>query len=390
MAKSQYVGVDGVARKVDTGYVGVDGVARKLTKGYVGVDGIARECFGGSMVHWKKYNVKSNTTYLRTESNIRFEGSSINSFDPARYTAYTNYTFSSNNGFQGTGDYNSYSFSSSTPLATVQAALTNKYIIFTSHSAELISEVISWGSNPDSSGRTLLTYSGIRQEAESITTYEKGEIFYGVVEVISGILPENGALIEGTLDGDYFILMIDNTLYYYERAQSATWQKYGCVTSFAYIGYTTSIAQYQGGASPYTPERWDVTTYDQYTFDTTNGFSVYGNYEFHEITQNTNLSEITAAIVGKYSYYSSSDELTEYVSIDSIWMDDNGCLAVKYTVKKYAATKETSYSSDSTLYDTIITIDGLFPEEGTLIDGSTVDSYCVIEIDGTKYYYKRV
>lgn len=45
MAKAQYVGVNGVARKVKQPYIGVDGVARKVKSGYVGVNGVARQFF---------------------------------------------------------------------------------------------------------------------------------------------------------------------------------------------------------------------------------------------------------------------------------------------------------------------------------------------------------
>ena len=54
MANGQYVGVNGVARKVTSPYIGVDGVARNVKSGYVGVDGVARLFFapesGGAVV----------------------------------------------------------------------------------------------------------------------------------------------------------------------------------------------------------------------------------------------------------------------------------------------------------------------------------------------------
>ena len=54
MATGQYVGVNGVARKVTSPYVGVNGVARNVKSGYVGVDGVARLFFapesGGAVV----------------------------------------------------------------------------------------------------------------------------------------------------------------------------------------------------------------------------------------------------------------------------------------------------------------------------------------------------
>ena len=45
MATGQYIGVNGVARKVTTPYIGVNGVARNVTSGYVGVNGVARLFF---------------------------------------------------------------------------------------------------------------------------------------------------------------------------------------------------------------------------------------------------------------------------------------------------------------------------------------------------------
>ena len=54
MATGQYIGVDGVARKVTSPYIGVNGVARNVTSGYVGVNGVARLFFapddGGAVV----------------------------------------------------------------------------------------------------------------------------------------------------------------------------------------------------------------------------------------------------------------------------------------------------------------------------------------------------
>ena len=47
MAKAQYIGVNGVARKVKKDYIGVGGVARKVKSGYIGVDGVARKFFSG-------------------------------------------------------------------------------------------------------------------------------------------------------------------------------------------------------------------------------------------------------------------------------------------------------------------------------------------------------
>jgi len=47
LAKAEYIGVDGVARKVKSHYLGVDSVARKVKSGHVGVSGVARQFFAG-------------------------------------------------------------------------------------------------------------------------------------------------------------------------------------------------------------------------------------------------------------------------------------------------------------------------------------------------------
>lgn len=47
MAKTQFVGVGSVARKVKNQYIGVGGVARKVKAGYAGVNNVARQYFMG-------------------------------------------------------------------------------------------------------------------------------------------------------------------------------------------------------------------------------------------------------------------------------------------------------------------------------------------------------
>lgn len=46
MAKTQYIGVAGVARNASKQYIGVGGVARNVKSAYVGVDGVARQYLG--------------------------------------------------------------------------------------------------------------------------------------------------------------------------------------------------------------------------------------------------------------------------------------------------------------------------------------------------------
>lgn len=51
VAKAAYIGVDGVARKVEKMYIGVDGTARKVKKAYIGDEnGVARQVFSSGVV----------------------------------------------------------------------------------------------------------------------------------------------------------------------------------------------------------------------------------------------------------------------------------------------------------------------------------------------------
>lgn len=52
MAKSAYIGVNGIARKVKKIYYGVESTARKVKKGYIGVGGVARLWFGSDLVNF--------------------------------------------------------------------------------------------------------------------------------------------------------------------------------------------------------------------------------------------------------------------------------------------------------------------------------------------------
>ena len=45
MARAQYIGVAGVARRVVNQHIGVDGVARTVKRGYIGVSGAARQYY---------------------------------------------------------------------------------------------------------------------------------------------------------------------------------------------------------------------------------------------------------------------------------------------------------------------------------------------------------
>ena len=56
-----FVGVNGVARRVQKIYIGVNGVARKVKKVYIGVNGVAKLCWSGETVYtWEQWNVNTS------------------------------------------------------------------------------------------------------------------------------------------------------------------------------------------------------------------------------------------------------------------------------------------------------------------------------------------
>lgn len=53
--------------------------------------------------------------------------------------------------------------------------------------------------------------------AEELTTFSQGTTSYGIATITEGELPEEGTLIEGSADGDYCVLDVGGTYYYYVR-----------------------------------------------------------------------------------------------------------------------------------------------------------------------------
>lgn len=53
--------------------------------------------------------------------------------------------------------------------------------------------------------------------AEELTTFSQGTTSYGIATIAEGELPEEGTLIEGSADGDYCVLDVGGTYYYYVR-----------------------------------------------------------------------------------------------------------------------------------------------------------------------------
>lgn len=76
MANKVYVGINNIARNVNTIYVGVNNVARKIVKGYVGVNGIAKMFFStATLIPFTSNPAPTSWSGNNTEANAVFSSS---------------------------------------------------------------------------------------------------------------------------------------------------------------------------------------------------------------------------------------------------------------------------------------------------------------------------
>ena len=213
MAKAQYIGIDGVARKVVKDYIGVEGVARNVTKSYVGVDGVARQCFEStSGVKWEKYNCNVSTTKTHTQVT---SGTPLNTTGThshaGTYTMYPNYSW----GGSSTG-YHVYG-TGKTLSAAGTGAVGYYHMFWINNKYWAVHQVTSVTYN-SSSGNYTCGYKVVAAETQtSKTNYSKGSTSYGTVTAPEGELPEAGTLTKGSATSSYCILKIGSTYYYYVK-----------------------------------------------------------------------------------------------------------------------------------------------------------------------------
>lgn len=119
---------------------------------------------------------------------------------------YTGYTFDPQTGFTGTG-------------------ATNKYITEQSgYYRVMYLQVTQYGSadylNEDETYKYYRQYSTVIAECRGgyeWTSYSKGSTFYGKIEVDDNVLPEQGTLLSGSIEGNHCVIKVNNNTYYYEK-----------------------------------------------------------------------------------------------------------------------------------------------------------------------------
>lgn len=160
-------------------------------------------------------------------------------------------------------------------------------------------------------------------------------------------------------------------------AAGIPWRKWSCRVETCYdytwddrdVGSTRSFTVSGGSV-------WFTTT-GGYTFDSEDGFSAdYGNYGRTD----------PADMVGRYSVV--DDEVRQW-TVCEITDDDRYYLEWE-VVASASYTTWDSYEKGDTDYGIVYAPEGALPEEGTVWNGSAHTDSCVVQVDGTCYYYEKV
>ena len=211
------IGEAGFARTVVREYKEDQGIDRKIHKAYKEVDGVARQVFL-SETKWNKYNCKLTYRYSDPTA-FAYEGTYIiGKSQWATLQTYTSYTFSESEGFQCAGDVISTSVNGIMPSAYTR----HEDTYFSGGSQIYLIKSIDncKGTWSDDGDITYVSIYGTRYMAtatKTIAAYSKGGVLYGTFKAEDGQLPEDGTLAEGSVYGDYCVLQVGSTYYYYER-----------------------------------------------------------------------------------------------------------------------------------------------------------------------------
>lgn len=150
------------------------------------------------------------------------------------------------------------------------------------------------------------------------------------------------------------------------------WAKYSCnYTEGEYYEIDASGSDFGSYAGHY------MTLYDSYEFSSSEGYYGVGATEYY-------FADDLSSAIGKYLI----DEY-EVCQITSLVRNTTGSGTMDWEydfVARCERVKE-NFQQGSKSYGTIEAEEGALPEEGTLIEGSVADGYCVLEINGTYYYY---
>lgn len=224
MAKAIYNGVDNVARKVKQSYVGVSNVARKVKSGYIGVDNVARECFSSGAT-WKKYDcIQQNAYYYnhQIESPSTYGGGAPDTHSSYSFDVCSDYSWNSYTGYTTSGreqivipldDYENLNLDEYTTL------IAGKYSTTYSDTAEILEYIsidrVYLETLVNGMKYIMFDFTARKHTLDVSYDYYQGSTFYGTITAPENELPEEGTLVEGSLEEGYFVLQVGSNYYYY-------------------------------------------------------------------------------------------------------------------------------------------------------------------------------
>ena len=170
-----------------------------------------------------------------------------------------------------------------------------------------------------------------------------------------------------------------------------TWNKYTCYQGKSGYEDMTDVSPntghshvegyiYRFGTS--------LSAYSDYTLEY-DGY--YGNFISMTITSTTSQSEVEDFITGAYELRDNGNWalVYRYDGVHSFSVDDNS-IGIEFDLTEIAsAYPENIYFNQGVFISSIAVPEGELPEDGTLVEGSADGTYCVLEVNGTHYYYTR-
>jgi hypothetical protein len=153
------------------------------------------------------------------------------------------------------------------------------------------------------------------------------------------------------------------------------WIKYSC-NAVTTTTYDQKPPEYvTQGYTPRSRKNSDsYSAYTGYTFSEKSGFEGTG----HVMCRGNALS----------GYYEVGDVLVVRYDNETDGGNGNTNYQCPIIAEAYAHSK-TTYSKGGTGYGAVYADKDELPDDGQLIEGSANDSYCVIKVDGTIYYYEK-
>lgn len=167
-------------------------------------------------------------------------------------------------------------------------------------------------------------------------------------------------------------------------SNGVVWEKFNCTRSVkSYGNYVEMPDHSQVGQQTELNTSPNVSrAYPEYSFSSSNGYKGEGT----SVTMSTTG---TSQLVGMYYLSKASGVSRVYELVSVIY--NNSRLNLTCICRGYAQGEALSYTyqKGTTSYGTITLQEGEMPTEGTLIEGSIEDGYCVRKQGSTYYYYVK-